>query len=350
MSDIDPSVIQDSGKRNVICPPRIRSDARAGWRERAGLGVFTGLCAAILLGGAQGAWALPKGFGTSCSVYGGTSAQSGSPEALEGNAATFPSGCGSQVSSNGRVVVTVQTDAGPSLFNFDQTANASAIATAGMGSVGALAKSDSTSTPEAYLYTTNGNGGITEDAYTAGGNSSATSLWWDSLTVGGTPNDNGYVVLEFSLDLHGQTSASPLGASASILARLFITDGSRYVSSQILGLDTPGTVSDTIGFRPGQEVQIYGDLNAITQSSAGRLVGGAYVSASNAAADAANTAGFRIDVVTPGGSYSTLSGQSYATVPEPAAASPLAIGLLGCMGVMRRSARLGVEQALLRSR
>ena len=336
MSHINTSVIQNSGMRNVICPPGSSQNAGVGCRRHRGIGLFTTLFAAILLGGAQVTLALPTGFGTGCSVNGSTSAQSGNPNFLSYNSATFSTGCGSEVSSNGQVVVPVQTDGGLSLFNFDQAAKASASAAAVMGSLGALAKSESTSTPASYLYTTGGNGGITENEYFAGGNSSATAQWWDSMTVGGTPNANGFVVLEFSLDLHGQTSASAIGASASFLSRLFINDGNRFISDQILGLSTPGTVSTTIGFRPGQNVQLYGDLNAITQSSAGK-VGGDYVSASNAAADAANTAGFRIDVLTPGGSYSTLSGQTYITaVPEPATAWLLVCGLLGSFGVMRR--------------
>jgi hypothetical protein len=254
------------------------------------------------------------------------------------------------------VAVPVQTDAGTSLFNFDQTAKASASAAAGMGSLGALAKSETTSTPASYSYTTNGNGGITENEYVAGGSSSAMAQWWDSMTVLGTPGANGFIVLEFSLDLHGQTSASALGASASFLSRLFINDGDRFRSDQILDLSTPGTVSTTIGFRPGQNVQLYGDLSATSQSSSGRQfinvcnffgcfpVRGDYLSASNAAADAANTAGFRIDVLTPGASYSTLSSQTYFTssVPEPATAWLLAFGLLGTMVVVRRRQRFAI--------
>ncbi|MHB8472647.1 MAG: VPLPA-CTERM sorting domain-containing protein [Gammaproteobacteria bacterium] len=270
---------------------------------------------------------------------------------------SLSSGCGSQTTSNGRVDVPVMTDGGANIYSFTQAATTSANAHAGMGSLGAYSKSEATSTPEAYLYTTNGVGGITEDEYVAGGNSSATSYWYDQLTVGGTPNANGYVVLQFSLDLHGQTYSSlPGSASASIASRLFIDDGYRYTSAQILGLGAPGTVSDTIGFRPGQQIQIYGDLMASSNAAAGRkftqicnffcyTVRGDYVSGSNAVADAANTAGFRIDVVTPDGSYSTLSTQSYLTaVPVPGAVWLLGSGLLGLTGVARRKHSRGSER------
>jgi hypothetical protein len=284
-------------------------------------------------------------------VSGGTGAQGGSPGALIDNAASLAAGCGSQVTSNGQVAVAVQTDGGLSLFTFDQAAMTSATAGGSQGSLGVLSKSETTSTPEAYLYTTNGNGGITENEYLARGNSSALASWLDVLTVGGTGNANGFIVLRFSLDLHGQTFSSAASASASILARFFIDDLDRF-NGEILELSAPGTSSTTIGFRSGQEVRLYGDLSASTQSSAGRQfinscgpfgctsVRGNYLSASDAVADAANTAGFRIDVLTPGGTYSTMSGQTYVTaVPEPATAWLLAAGLLGTIVVMGRRRR-----------
>lgn len=314
--------------------------------------MFVAVFAANILTAAPSAWALPVGYGTDCYVGGGTTAQSGSPGALNSNAMSLSSGCASQAISNGRVDVPVITDSGANIYSFTQAAKSSASAHASLGSLGAYSNSEATSTPEAYVYTSGGVGGITEDEYTAGGNSSATSYWYDQLTVGGTPNANGYIVLQFSLDLHGQTYSSlPGSASASIASRLFIDDGYRYTSAQILGLNTPGTVSDTIGFRPGQQIQIYGDLMANSSANAGRKftkicngffcysVRGDYVSGSSAIADAANTAGFRIDVVTPGGSYSTLSTQNYLTaVPLPAAAWLFASGLTGFLGMARRKA------------
>lgn len=314
--------------------------------------VFVAMFAASILTAAPAVWALPVGYGTDCYVSGGTKAQSGSPGALNSNAMSLSSGCGSAATSNGRVDVPVITDGGANIYSFTQAATTSANAHAGLGSLGAYSQSQATSTPEAYVYTSGGVGGITEDEYVAGGNSSATSSWYDQLTVGGTPNANGYVVLQFSLDLHGQTYSSlPGSASASIASRLFIDDGYRYISDQILGLDTPGTVSNTIGFRPGQQIQIYGDLMASSNANAGRKfipvcngfycysIRGDYVSGANAVADAANTAGFRIDVITPGGSYSTLSTQSYLTaVPLPATAWLFASGLMGLLGMARRKA------------
>jgi len=310
--------------------------------------------AAIFLSGAEGAWALPVGFGTTCSLSGGTFAESGNPGVLSGDTQTLSGACGSsQVTSHGLVQVPVVTINGPNLYPFTQNATTSATARAGLGSLGVSAISQADSTPQAYLYTTTSNtGGIAENLYRANAQSSATSTWYDQITVGGTANANGFVVLQFTLDLHGSTSVSPPDAtSASIASRFFIDDRSRYISQQILGLDSPGTISDTIGFRPGDQIQLYGDLTAGASALAGQKyvnvcntffcqqVAVGYFSDSNAIADASNTAGFHIDVMTPGGSYSSLSGQSYLTaaspVPVPAAVWLFGSGLVGLIGVAR---------------
>ncbi len=318
---------------------------KASWRQSHEVRAFITIFAAIFLGGVEAAWALPVGFGTSCTISGRSSAELGNPGVLSSDVHTFSGACGSnQTTSTGRVDVPVQTIGGPNLYSFTQNASASAAATASQGSAGAVAASQADSFPQAYVYTTTSNtGGIAENLYRTDARSSATSLWYDQITVGGTPNANGYVVLEFTLDLHGSTSVFPAdGASASIAARFFLDDGYRYSSYQLLGLAEPGTVSQTIGFRPGQQVQLYGDLMATASALAGQKYtsvcngylcyerASGYFPSSSAVADAFNTAGFHIDVLTPGGLYSSLSGASYLTaVPAPAAVWLLGSGLLG---------------------
>lgn len=321
-------------------------------RSHPEIRVFVAMVAAILLGASEGARALAvSGFGTNCYLSGATSAENGNPGILSNNVQTLSGNCGSsQATSTGRVDVPVETINGPNLYRFTQNATASATAKASMGSLGVSAASQADSTPQAYLYTTTSNtGGIAENMYRANASSSATSAWYDLITVGGTPGANGYVVLKFTIDLHGTTSVFPTdGASASIASRFFIDDSWRY-NGQILGLGAPGTATDTIGFRPGQQIQLYGDLMASASALAGQkyvsvcsgflcyTVPVGYFPGSNAIADAANTAGFYIDVVTPGGSYSSLSGQSYLTgVPVPAAVWLFGSGLLGLAGVARR--------------
>ena len=290
--------------------------------------------AIALLTCSQPVSALPLGFGTGCAVNGSSGAAGGSPDALVYDTHTLSGGCGGgQARSTGTVGVPVRTDNGLSIHTFTQLAETSASARAGLGGLGVLSSSSASSTPQAYLYLLGGAGHITENFYAARGNSSALSYWHDLLTVGGTPNANGFVVLNFSLDLHGQTFASLFGASgARILSRFFYDDGFRFLGH--LELTQPGTISQTIGFLPGQQVQLRGDLHAMTGAFAGRSRPQAdYVSSSNAVADAWNSADFHIDVLTPGGSYSTLSGASYLTgavnqVPEPSTWILFASGLL----------------------
>lgn len=331
----------------------LSSGLKADRLRRLEIRVFVAMFAAIFLGGAEGARALPVGFGTTCSLSGSTFAELGNPGVLSGDTQILSGACGSnQVTSYGRVDVPVVTINGPNLYPFTQNATASASATAGLGSLGASAASHADSSPQAYLYTTTANtGGIAENMYRANAQSSAMSTWYDQITVGGTANANGYVVLQFTLDLHGSTSVFPAdAASASIASRFFIDDRSRYISQQILGLNSPGTVVETIGFRPGQQIQLYGDLSASASALAGQkyvcsgyfcqLVPVGYFPDSNAIADAFNTAGFHIDVLTPGGSYTATSGQSYLTaVPVPAAVWLFSSGLMGLIGVARRKAR-----------
>ena len=218
-----------------------------------------------------------------------------------------------------------------------------------MGSLGVRSVSDATSTPQAYLYQSNGPG-ITENRYQASANSLASTYWFDTFTVGGVTSPNGFVILRFSMDLHGQTSASALGASSRLLSRLLLSDGSRYFSDEILSLSGAGILSTTIGFRSFAQFSLMGQLEAQSDARAGWL-GTEYTSATNAAADAFNTSDFHIDVVTPGGTYSSLSGQNYLTtiadpgpvpvpdpglVPEPGTAWLLSSALLALIGARRR--------------
>jgi hypothetical protein len=301
--------------------------------------LFTALLGAVVFGLGQNAMAIPDGFGSSCSVSGSAAAETGDANGTSQNVQLLLPGCGSQVSSTGEVVENVFTDGGLSQFRFDQTADTSAIARAQMGSLGVRSVSDATSIPQAYLYQLNGVGAITENRFGASANSLASSYWFDTFTVGGVTSPNGFVILKFSIDLHGQTSASALGAGSRLLSRLLLSDGVRYNSFEILSLSDAGTLSTTIGFHSFSQFSLMGLLEAQSGARAGWL-GTEYTSAANATADALNTSDVYVDVLTPGGTYSSLSGHDYFTptssVPEPGEVWLLSAGLLVLIGARRK--------------
>jgi hypothetical protein len=129
-----------------------------------------------------------------------------------------------------------------------------------------------------------------------------------------------------------------------------IADDDRSSIDLQLALAEDGVVSDRRGYAPGTVIRIYGDLSASTRAEAGRIylnngvTRDGYIAESHANADAMNTAGFTIDVVTEGAGYSTASGMTYVTaVPEPATAGLLALGLGAVLGVARRRRPAGTE-------
>jgi hypothetical protein len=298
--------------------------------------------AAALGAAAEPAWALPSGFGAGCTTSAATGASLGSvlspgfdTDALNGECG------GGSIGSAGVATVAVVTDAGPNLFSFAQAADASVQARASLGSLGARATSTATSDPMNYLYTVNGQGAATDNQSSAFARSGANASWHDEITIGGTPSANGFVILRFTLDLHGTTFASG-SAGASMESRLFLNDFSR-IDGALLDLTVPGSATETFGFAVGQQVQLYGDIDIRTFASAGR-VGTGYFAASDATVEAFDTAGFHIDVLSPGGSYTSLSGTNYATVvtapvPEPATWMLLVAGMLmtGRLAHRRRS-------------
>jgi hypothetical protein len=292
------------------------------------------------------AWSAGPAFGSNCSFSANTLAEGGSPDAVLGNPATMTGACGGDsIESHGTIQGQRWTGDDDFAYSFAQGARASAGASAGLGVLRANAYSSATSTPAAYFYVDNtGQARAIDNEFLARSQTSATSYWYDEITVNqGTVY--GPVVLRFTLTLSGTESVVPGIAGAADISARFIIDDDRNRFDRTLSLDSAGSFSDQGGFTPGTVIKIFGDLSARTDVRAGGryLDGngqwqfGQYVPDSEAIANASNTAGFQIEVLTEGASYTSASGHSYVTaVPEPASAALLGAGLFALLGVVRR--------------
>jgi hypothetical protein len=311
--------------------------------------VFVG---ALLLGAASDAAPIPQ-FGTGCGAKGASMSHGNNPQGLiVDNFKRYDDGCGSGVSSSGRVNVLVDTGDGGALVNFDQAASTSGSSRASLGDLGAFAYAQASSTPKEYVFDTPDGPYVLPNVTHAAARSIASAHWFDTFYVYGQSND--FVVLRFSLELHGTEVSTP-GSGADIGARLILDDRSRYRDDTILFLNEPGTWSTTIGFRPFSSFELFGDMFASAFALAGGGLGcelreyqvcfpGGYHAQSSATAAAMNSALFHIDVLSPGGQLYAESGHDYATpaqvpIPEPAALAMLLGGLLG-FSLLGRS-RLG---------
>jgi hypothetical protein len=293
--------------------------------------------------------AVVPAYGWACNFGGSTLAEGGSPAALVSNAHTLSAAScgGNAIESHGTVYGAQWTGDDYFNYSFAQGARTAANASAGLGVLHAFSTSATTSTPKSYIYTTNsGETAAIDNEYLAYGTSAASASWYDQITVN-QGAQYGRVVLKFTLALSGNAGVTPSTAgSAGILAR-FIADDDRNVSDRTLSLSDDGTVSFTAGYWPGTVIKLYGDLSATTQVRAGGKyqlpngwwATGNYIPTAEATANAANTAGFQVEVLTEGGSYTSASGHSYVTaVPEPSSAALMGLGA-ACLLVRGRRRR-----------
>lgn len=262
---------------------------------------------------------------------GGTCTATGSTRADGGASNSFAGNCSDLATSSGTVYVDAEEGR---RFSFSQGALAGASASAGAGALHAYAQARASSDPMAYVYVNEqGETRQVDNVYLARSEAQATSHWHDTITVnmpiGYVPN----VVLNFHLKLSGSTAVSGAG-EAAVNAWLFV-DHPRYpgldIAMQLTGGDLVSGMAQTErsagGFQWGV-FDIDASLGASASAWAGRqTAGGNYVAWSEATANAANTAGFWIEVMTPGVTLSSASGHDYTSLPIPEPSSAL---LLGC--------------------
>lgn len=309
------------------------------------------LLAGMLAATLSPAWAAGS-FGSGCSLSGAVLAEGGSVGEVASNAQSYASAfCSSgSVNTQGTVQGSRWTGDYDFAYSFAQGALANSAGSAGLGVLHAYAHSVADSTPKEYWYTANdGNSYAIRNDYLAHSKAYASAQWSDRLQVQQGSAPYGRVVLRYTLQLWGSSSVLPPdGGSAEIAAR-FIVDDDRNVSDRSLSVSGPGRVSFEAGYYPGTSIKLFGDLSASTevraggrvQNAWGQWVPGSYLSMAEAFANAGNTAGFQIEVLTPGASYITDSGQSYAAmVPEPSSTAMLGLGTLTLLMLARRR-RLG---------
>lgn len=309
------------------------------------------LGAALALGAMDGALAATPAYGWGCSYNGNTLAEGGSPDAIVSNAKALAGlSCGGDMAdSHGTLYGSEWTGDYYFDYSFAQGAQTSASASAGLGSLHAFSHSAATSTPKSYTYTANSGESVAIDnVYRAYSTSAASSYWYDEIVVQ-QGAQYGRVVLKFTLTLSGSEGVTPgIAGSADISSRL-IVDDDRGALDYTVSLDEQGSSFVTAGFWPGTVIRLYGDLTARTDVRAGGRyqlgngvwVTGNYIPTAEATANAANTAGFYVDVLTDGASYTSASGHSYVTaVPEPATAWLLGLGTLALLGGANRRGRV----------
>jgi len=275
-------------------------------------------------------------------AVGSTCEATGSARTDGGELYSFGGSCGGQATSSGTVYVDAEEGR---RFSFSQGALAGASASAGGGALHAYARARASSDPMSYVYVNEqGETRQVNNVYLARSESQATSYWRDTITVnmpsGYVPN----VVLNFHLQLSASKALSGAGGG-SVNAWLFV-DHPRYpgldMQLQLTGADLVGGVARTErsagGFQWGV-FDIQASLGASASAWAGRqTAGGNYVAWSEATADASNTAGFWIEVATPGVTLSSASGHDYSSppVPEPSSALLLGSGVALLLGAVRR--------------
>lgn len=293
------------------------------------------------------AWAAGS-FGSGCSLNGTVIAEGGPVGAVASNSQSYAGTlCGSgSVNTQGTVQGSRWTGDYDFAYSFAQGALANSAGSAGLGVLHAYAHSVGDSTPKEYWYTANdGNSYAIRNEYLAYSKAAASAQWFDRLEVQQGSAPYGRVVLRYTLQLWGSTSVTPPEGGRAEIAARFIVDDDRNVSDRSLSISGPGRVSFEAGYYPGTSIKLFGDLSASTevraggrvQNAWGLWVPGGYLSMAEAFANAGNTAGFQIEVLTPGASYITDSGQSYAAmVPEPSSTAMLGLGTLTLLMLARR--------------
>jgi hypothetical protein len=156
-------------------------------------------------------------------------------------------------------------------------------------------------------------------------------VWYDTIDITGLPA--GTPVELLLTDLLNSTTSLSGNAHTSIQSYLSL--GSQYTqiynnSGASDGLITQSFLVQTVaGAQLQLEEELFASSLIIDNSNA--------FPSSSATMDASDTSDAFINVLTPGASYTTASGTTYASIPEPAGLCLAAAGLLVIWAARRRS-------------